>query len=567
MNTWRINLQTNQVVHEPIPAGWERQGGRGLTARILLDEVPPSCDPLGPENKLIFTPGLLVGHRLSSCDRISVGAKSPLTGGIKESNAGGTTGMHLACLGIKALILEGAPVEQGWKVLHLSESGAAFEDAGELSGCGVYESAERLRERYGGGAAIALIGPGGEQGLRSAGILNLDKDQVPARINARGGLGAVMGAKRIKALVIEADVRDQPPIADKPAYKQAQKKFTRALMEHPQTHTYRDYGTAGIAHMVNMFGALPTRGFSSGRFEGIEEISGEHLRDVLLERGGRADASHACMAGCGIRCSNVYAGSDGKEIVSPLEYETIALMGANLGISSLDEIARINWEVNDLGLDSIEVGAALGVAAEAGLMAFGDANRVLDLLGEIRTGTALGRTLGKGAAYAAHILGVQRAPVVKGQAMPGYDPRAIKGTGVTYATSPQGADHTAGLTIRAKVDHLDPRGQAELSRRIQINNAGYDCLGACIFAGFGFAAAPETIHELLNARYGWDVPSDILQRLGRETLTLEREFNRRAGFTPADDRLPEWMYNEALAPTGAVFDVSDEDLDSVFDWE
>ena len=564
MNILRVPLETKNLSVEPVPVVWERLGGRGLIARILLDEVPADCDPMGGQNKLIFAPGLLVGHRLSSCDRISVGAKSPLTGGVKESNAGGTTGMHLACLGIQALILAGAPADQAWKVLYLSESGAVLEDGNDLVGCGVYESAEKLRRRYGDRAAIALIGPGGEIGLRSAGIMNLDKDHVPARINARGGLGAVMGAKRLKALVIEADVRKQPPIADQPAYKQAQKQFTRALMEHPQTHTYRDYGTAGIAHMVNMFGALPTRGFSSGRFEGIEEISGEHLRDVLLERGGKADTSHACMAGCAIRCSNVCADSEGNAIVSPLEYETIALMGANLGISSLDEIARINWEVNDLGLDTIEVGAALGVAAEAGLMAFGDANRVLDLLGEIRTGTDLGRMLGHGAACTAKMLGVQRTPVVKGQAMPGYDPRAIKGTGVTYATSPQGADHTAGLTIRAKVDHLDPRGQAHLSRQIQINNAGYDCLGACIFAGFGFSSAPETVRDLLNARYGWDVPTDILQALGRETLKLEREFNRRAGFTAADDRLPEWMYQEALPPTGAVFDVPDEDLDSVF---
>jgi aldehyde:ferredoxin oxidoreductase len=164
------------------------------------------------------------------------------------------------------------------------------------------------------------------------------------------------------------------------------------------------------------------------------------------------------------------------------------------------------------------------------------------------------------------VLGVKRVPAVKGQAMSAYEPRAIKGTGVTYATSPQGADHTCGLTIRSKIDHLDPNGQVGLSRSVQVNMAGYDSLGACIFAGFGFAASPLTIRNLLNARYDWNVGEDILQVIGRETIDLEREFNRRAGFTPAHDRLPEYMRREALPPHNAVFDVPDEELDRIFDW-
>jgi aldehyde:ferredoxin oxidoreductase len=272
------------------------------------------------------------------------------------------------------------------------------------------------------------------------------------------------------------------------------------------------------------------------------------------------------MAGCTIRCSNIYGDVDGKAIVSPLEYETVGLMGSNLGIADLDAVARMNQEVNDLGLDTIDMGAALGVAAEAGLMQFGDGERALQLLREVRKGTPLGRLLGHGAAVAGRVLGVIRVPVVKGQAMSAYEPRAIKGTGVTYVTSPQGADHTAGNTVRAKVDHLDPKLQAALSRTAQINMAGYDTLGACIFAGFGFAVAPEVIPGLLNARYDWQVGADILQTLGKQTLALEREFNRRAGFTAADDRPPEWMTAEKLPPHNSVFDVSDEDLDGVFNW-
>ena len=318
--------------------------------------------------------------------------------------------------------------------------------------------------------------------------------------------------------------------------------------------------------MCNSLGCLPTRNFSDGQFEGAETISGEYMREELLRRGGQSNPTHACMAGCIIRCSNVVGGEDGKEIVSPLEYETIGLMGSNLGIDNLDIIARMNYVVNDLGLDSIDVGAALGVAAEAGLMQFGDGERALELLAEIRQGTPLGRMLGSGAAVTGRVLGIRRVPVVKGQAISAYDPRAIKGTGVTYATTPQGADHTAGLTVRAKVDHTKPEGQAGLSRTAQLNNAGYDTLGVCVFAGFGFAATPESIRDLLNARYDLQVGTDILHVLGRKTIEIEREFNRRAGFTPADDRLPEWMTEEPLQPHNSVFDVPAEDLDGIYNW-
>jgi len=273
------------------------------------------------------------------------------------------------------------------------------------------------------------------------------------------------------------------------------------------------------------------------------------------------------MAGCVIKCTNVFGGEDGRVIVSPLEYETIGLMGSNLDIASLDVIGRLNWQVNDLGLDSIEVGAALGVAAEAGLLKWGDGDDALRLIDEIRKGTELGRKLGSGAADMGDKYGIEHVPVVKRQAMSAYEPRSVKGTGVTYATTPQGADHTCGLTIRAQVDHLDPNIQVEVSRNAQLNMAGYDTLGACIFAGFGYAATPDlVVKRLLAARYGWDdLPDNILQALGKETIKLEREFNRRAGFTKEDDRIPKWMRREPLPENNAVFDVPDEKLDAIFE--
>jgi len=566
MQIWRVNVQEQTLKQEPVPAAWEHLGGRGLLARIMLDETPPGCEPLGPYNQLIFAPGLLVGHMLSSCDRLSVGGKSPLTGGVKESNAGGRTGLHMAHLGIKALVIEGRPPGPGLWLLFINREGARFEPAGEFAGKGVYDVAATLLERYGDKVAISLIGPGGEMKLSAAGIQNLDKDKEPSRINARGGLGAIMGAKGLKAIVFDKSGCDKPPLSHKAAFRAAQKLFNRALMDHPQTTIYSDYGTAAMTLMCDTLGALPTRNFSDGQFEGAEKISGEHMRDLLLQRRGDSDTSHACMAGCTIRCSNIYASKDGEKIVSPVEYETIGLVGSNLGIDSLDTIARLNWEINDLGLDSIDIGAALGVAAEAGLMAFGDGEKALELVQEIRAGSPLGLILGHGAATTGKVLGIERVPVVKGQAMSAYDPRAIKGTGVTYATSPQGADHTSGLTIRAKVDHLDPQDQAAISLTSQLSMAGYDTLGACIMAGFGFAVAPESICDLLNARYGWHLDGGILQELGRETIDIERRFNHLAGFTPADDRLPEWMTREPLPPHNAVFDVPDEELDALFDW-
>ncbi len=563
---WRVNVRDQSLAINAIPDAWIPLGGRGLLARILLDEVNPTCAPLGPGNKLIFAPGLLVGHMLSSCDRISVGGKSPLTGGVKESNAGGSTGLQMTRLGIKALIIEDAPQESGWWVLHLSPAGARFDPADDVVGLGVYDSAPKLLERYGQHVAIALIGPGGEMRLSSAGIQNLDKDKVPARIAARGGLGALMGSKGLKAIIIDAKDGEKPPITNLEDFRKAQKEFNKALLAHPQTKIYADYGTAAMPRMSNGFGGLPTRNFSEGTYENVEKISGEHMRQLLLARGGDSDTTHACMAGCTIRCSNIFGGDDGKAIVSPLEYETIGLLGPNLGISELDDIARMCYQINDLGLDTIEVGAALGVVAEAGLLAFGDSARAMELIDEIGKGTPLGRVLGNGAVTTGVVFGVERVPAVKGQAMSAYEPRAIKGTGVTYATSPQGADHTAGLTIRAKIDHLDPAVQINVSRSAQINMAGYDTLGACVFAGFGFAAAPETIRDLLNARYDWQVGADILQVLGKETLKLEREFNLGAGFTSAHDRIPEWMTRQPLPPHQAVFDVSENELDEFFNW-
>ncbi len=562
----RINAREKTGRKEEVPEMWKHLGGRGLLARILLDEVPATCDPLGPYNKLIFAPGLLVGHRISSFDRISIGAKSPLTKGVKESNAGGTTGYQIVQLRIKSLIIEDQPLDPKFSILYLSKDMIRFDSYDEIQGKGIYESAKILTQIYGKKVAIALIGPGGEMQLRTAGICNLDKDLVPSRISARGGLGAVMGSKGLRAIIFDSEGCPQPTLADPETFRKTQQHYTSTLLAHPQTNVYREYGTSANVRMVNAFGALPTRNFSSGVFEGVEKISAEEMRKNLIARGEDCKTSHACMPGCVILSSNVYGDENGQSIVSPLEYETIGLLGPNLGVDNLDDIARMNEIINDIGLDTIDVGAALGVAARAGVFEFGDGQKAIQLLEEIRIGTPLGRILGNGAAITGEVYAIQQVPVVKGQAMSAYDPRAIKGTGVTYATSPQGADHTCGLTLRAKIDHLKPEGQVDVSKTVQINMAGYDTIGACIFTVFCVSTIPYVIKDFLNAKYGWWVDEDILQTLGRETLLMEHEFNKLAGFTKADDRLPEYMTLEPIAPHNTVFDVPGDEMDDIFKW-
>jgi aldehyde:ferredoxin oxidoreductase len=467
---------------------------------------------------------------------------------------------------MKALIIEGSPDTICPSIIHIQAGTVDFTPASSLAGTGTYETARQLRQAYGDQAAVLLIGPAGERQLRGAGIHALDVDGRPSRIHARGGLGALMGSKGIKAIIIEGNPALKPAVADPDRYRRVQKQYLQALLAHPQTTIYREFSTPGILGTCNTFGALPTRNFSTGYFEAANLLSGEHFRQVVLDRAGEGGVSHHCQAGCAIRCSNVYAGPDGKEILSALEYETLGLMGSNLGISSLDSVARLNWHANDLGLDTIELGASLGLAAECGYIEFGDEAGAQHLIDEIRQNTLLGRILGNGAFITGTVLGSRRIPVAKKQAFSAYDPRAIKGSGVTYATSPQGADHTAGHTIRARIDHRDPRGQAALSRDLQIKMAGYDTLGVCIFAGFGIGSDPGLIAELLNARYGWHAGENILLELGKMTLRTEIEFNRRAGLSAVDDRLPEWVSSETLPSTGTVFDVSDSDLDGVLDW-
>lgn len=293
----RINMTNLITQEEPLPEEYRYLGGRSLTSRIVFDDVPPTCDPLGRHNKLVFAAGLMAATPLSSSGRISIGAKSPLTGGIKESNGGGTTAQRMARLGYRGLVVEGKPEPGKLFLLLIGAGRVEIKSADDLKGLGTYRLAEVLRERFGSRASLALIGPAGEMQLSSALISNTDVDGVPSRVCGRGGLGAVMGSKGLKAVVIDDSGAPPVGIHDPERFREINRELTKILIDNPQTKVFELYGTAAMVDTTNALGALPTRNFSSGSFEGAEKINGDALRQTILERGGEGRPSHACISG------------------------------------------------------------------------------------------------------------------------------------------------------------------------------------------------------------------------------------------------------------------------------
>lgn len=267
---------------------------------------------------------------------------------------------------------------------------------------------------------------------------------------------------------------------------------------------------------------------------------------------------------------------DGQYLTKQPEYETIWAHGGNCGIDDLDVIAQLDRLDDDLGIDTIEMGATIAVAMEAGLAEFGDTQAAIDFVKEVGKGTHLGRILGNGAALTGKAFGVERVPTVKGQSMPAYDPRAVQGVAVTYATTPMGADHTAGYAVTANIlkvggdiDPMKAEGQVELSRNLQIATAAIDATGYCLFIAFAILDQPDTFQDMLDvlsAFTGNELTADSVTELGKSILKNERDFNERAGFSAKDDRLPEFFKEEKLPPHDVTFMVSDSDLDQVFNW-
>lgn len=570
---YRVNMTNLTASTEEVPAEWAGYGGRGLTSTIIAAEVEPTCHPLGENNKLVFAPGLLSGTVAANSGRLSIGAKSPLTGTIKESNAGGTVAQLLARAGCKALIVEGLPQEDKWYSLALTPDGVTISEETETVSKGNFEVLEILAKRSDAKQGVMTIGPAGEMKMSSANVSIKDPDGG-LRSSGRGGLGAVMGSKKIKFITV--DPKDgKVVIANPDKFKEANRTFAKALVGHPVSQALGQYGTNVLVNIINESGGLPTKNFTQGQFEGHESISGETMHDVIEQRGGKV--KHNCHPGCVIQCSQVYNDEKGNKLTSGFEYESIWAMGADCCVDSLDHIAEADKIMDDLGVDTIETSVAFGVAMEAGVLPFGDGEGICRILKEeLGKGTGLGRIIGNGAGSVGTAFGVTRVPVVKNQAIPAYDPRAIKGIGITYATSTQGADHTMGYTIATnilnvggKVDPLTKEGQVELSRNLQIATAAIDSTGMCLFIAFA-ALDDETclpaLIDLINARFDLSLTGDDVVNLGKYILKTERAFNIAAGFTAADDKLPEFFYTEKLPPHNVVFDFTPEEIATYWDF-
>jgi len=570
----RVNMSDLSAKVEAVPAAWMGLGGRGLTSAIVAAEVIPTCHPLGKHNKLVFAPGLLSGTPAANSGRLSCGAKSPLTGTIKEANAGGTSAQMLARLGVKALIIEGKPADDAaWYGLHVDANGVSIKKETEVIGKGNFAVVEALNNRLGAKVGVMAIGPAGEMRMCGANISIKDPDSH-VRSLGRGGLGAVMGSKKIKFISI-APSDQKVEIAKPDAFKAANSAFAKALVDNPISKALSQYGTNVLVNIVNESGGFPTKNFTKGQFEGHEAISGETMYDTIVARGGKP--KHNCHVGCVIQCSQIYNDVKGAYKTSGFEYESIWALGADCCIDNLDHVAEADSLMDDIGLDSIETGVAFAVAMEAGVLKFGDGAELCRILKEdVAKGTPLGRIIGNGAGSVGRAFGITRVPVVKNQAIPAYDPRAIKGIGITYATSTQGADHTMGYTIATnilgvggKLDPLSKEGQVELSRNLQIATAAIDSTGMCLFIAFAAlddATCLPALVDMINARFGINLTADDVTNLGKSVLKTERAFNLAAGFTNKDDRLPEFFAEEPIAPHNVVWDMTDEAIDSFWNF-
>ena len=546
-----INLNDQSVTGQELEGEEVVRAGRYFIAKTLLAHGAATVEPLSPDNPLIFSVGPFAGTNFSNANRISVGCKSPLTGGIKESNAGGTFGFALGQLHLAGMTLYNASAN--WVIIRINKDGeVSFDPADAYLGKGNVETAALLHQKYGDKVSLALCGPVGEyQGLL-AGIAFSDPDGRPSRLAARGGVGAVMGCKKVKAIVV--DKHKMPTLHDRKKVMHAVREYGARLRESEPVSNLNSLGTAYVADFTNHVGGLPVRNFSAGRLVDTNlepmKMGGDYIRQQNIERGGKP--AHACMPGCIIECSNVYVDADGNEMVSPLEYETIGLLGSNCGLSDPDDLAKLNAIANDLGIDSIETGAMLAVLMEAGLAEFGDVGFMIDALEDIRHGTDKGLLWAQGTARVGEHYRVERVPVIKKQAISAYDPRVIQVTGITMMLTAQGADHTAG-----NVPMMDCNGKqlSELvaaSLQAQVSSAAADSLGLCVFGRSVTDTNTEMVINAINDAHGTELEPSFFEELGRETLKLENEFNKAAGFGVADDELPQFFYDQPLAPTDKV---------------
>ncbi len=567
-----IDAASSQISKTPLPEAFREFGGRSyitnyLMSCVMTGKMDPKCDPLGPQNPLIFCNGIFSGTTFSTNHRLSIGGKSPLTWTIKESSAGGTVAKYMADHGLRSIIVHGLPEEKGLKYLHILPDGTAvLEDAADYKGMGNYAFGDAMREKYGKDVAIASIGPAGEQKMLAASVQVTEFGEgYPSRAAARGGLGALMGAKGLKAIVIEkATTRYKVEYANEELFKQSVAGINKLMAEKGAASNYHQVGTISIIDGTSKNGILPVENFSGKMmYDAGDTLGAVPFLTNNKKRGGCN--GKPCQPGCVVRCSNVYNDEDGNYLTSGLEYETVALFGPNCRIRDLDKVAKLDRLCDDIGLDTIEMGDAAAVAMESGKIAWGDADAVIGLLEDVRAGRDFGLIMGNGCEAVGKELGCEHIPTVKHQSLSGYDPRNSKGTGVTYSTCPQGADHTAACTMGFTSFGDYPRDTAlYVSNKLQVAM----CFSDSMMCLFGFAQISSRLDYILGMFVGlFGGPMDITRitaGLGVKTLLTEVKFNQLAGFTTKEDRLPRFFYEEMHQGTGEVFDIGDKELDTVF---
>ena len=519
-------------------------GGRALIAQYMIKNVPPTCDPLGNENRLVFCTTVFAGTKLTTAHRMSVGGKSPLTGGIKESNVGGFAARQMANHGIKMIEVLDVPEQDGLWLLHIDPQGkVTLKDASSFKGVNNYDFVDAIKEEYGDNVATISIGSAGERLYKNASIqVSEFKSGHPSRAAARGGIGAIMGSKGLKAIVIEEPIEKyKTEYADKEKFDELCLKLNKMAAAGASKDPFSKIGTISTIEVTGANGILPVDNFSGKLFKDYQEVGANKFMTNLAERGGRNKLT--CQPGCVVQCSNCYNDKDGNYLTSGLEYETVALFGPNCHISDLDAIAMMDKLCDDMGVDTIETANAVAVCMESGKIPWGDSEAVIGLLNELKDGTEFGNILGQA----------------------GYEPRNTKGTGITYATSPMGADHTAGLTMGRAFDDAGRSAQAYVSNKLQVAMAFADSM-MCIFAFSHIVPGLPLLGEMMGALYGGDSSYSRVTGMGVKTLLTERAFNKMAGMTKEDDRLPEFFYNERSDATGSKFDINDVELDLIFDF-
>lgn len=564
MKIVRINVKNDNIRFDEITSDSKffLLGARGLSSQIIHDEVPPLCDPLGSENKLILANGVLAGSPFPCSARTSVGAKSPLTKGIKEANVGGRPAMMLARHGIRAIVLE--EISSTLKLVLIDEENIKILPVEEYKGLGNYELHSKLKQKYGENISIYSIGPAGEHLMKSATVGANDLEGYPSRHAARGGLGAVMGSKGIKAIVIIPPKTSKVEMHDIKKFREVSKPFAKQLTSSKEVFSI--YGTALMMKGMNGYGGIPTKNFRMGSYDKIDNISGEKLHELVITRGGKKRL--ACSPTCVIKCSNLVVDEQGNHITSSLEYETMALNGTNLLIDNLDSLAKIDHLCDDVGIDTIEFGGTVGVSMDCGKLEWGDAEKVFKILDiEIRNNTEEGQLYGNGVKNIGGILKAKRIPQVKGQGISAYDSRVFKAMGVTYATSPMGADHTAGAAIANRVPSLHKdygeltknENKLDLSFELQIYTAIMDSMGCCYFIGPSYENM-EILAKAINAMYDLTLTREDVIKIGINVIRTELEFNEKAGITQEMNDVPEFFREEPSKPTGLKYTFDNEDL-------